>query len=172
MYLEFNLEVFENKKELFNFIHSYIVNHLKLRIDKQDEHRPWGGFFLIDESDAEQFKKLFFPEVSLTSSQRISPKLLIVSPLSRLSWQYHLRRSEYWRILKGDVGVIQSKDDREKKMRIHKPNDLIYHSTLKRHRLVGLSNHSLIAEIWLHLDPEHLSNEEDIVRVQDDFQRK
>ena len=39
------------------------------------------------------------------------------------------------------------------------------------HRLVGLSNWGIIAEIWQHTDPEKPSDEEDIVRVQDDFGR-
>ena len=167
-----SIDVFESKKELFNYVRSYIVNHLKLRIEQEDRHRPWGGFFLIDELDFEAFKKLFFSEVSLVSSQRVSPKLLIVLPESRLSWQYHHRRSEYWRILKGKVGIVQSKDDHEKKMNLHKPGDLIYHSALERHRLVGLDNCSLIAEIWVHSDPNHLSNEDDIIRIQDDFKRE
>jgi hypothetical protein len=29
----------------------------------------------------------------------------------------------------------------------------------------------LVAEIWQHTDPDHPSNEDDIVRVQDDFGR-
>jgi len=29
----------------------------------------------------------------------------------------------------------------------------------------------LVAEIWQHTDPKHPSNEEDIVRLQDDFGR-
>ena len=42
----------------------------------------------------------------------------------------------------------------------------------ERHRLVGLNDWGVIAEIWMHTNPENLSDEEDIVRVQDDFGRK
>ena len=42
----------------------------------------------------------------------------------------------------------------------------------ERHRIVGLDAYALVAEIWIHTDKENPSNEEDIVRVQDDFDRK
>jgi hypothetical protein len=41
----------------------------------------------------------------------------------------------------------------------------------ERHRLIGLSDYAVIAEIWQHTDATHPSDEDDIVRVQDDFGR-
>ena len=41
----------------------------------------------------------------------------------------------------------------------------------ERHRLVGLDGWGMIAEIWQHTDPQKPSDEDDIVRVQDDFGR-
>ncbi|MEY3421855.1 MAG: hypothetical protein RIR48_2155, partial [Bacteroidota bacterium] len=41
----------------------------------------------------------------------------------------------------------------------------------ERHRLIGLNDWGIIAEIWKHTKPEHPSDEEDIVRLQDDFGR-
>ena len=41
---------------------------------------------------------------------------------------------------------------------------------LERHRLVGLENVAVIAELWKNIANEP-SNEEDIVRVEDDFMR-
>ena len=41
----------------------------------------------------------------------------------------------------------------------------------ERHRLIGLSEWGIIAEIWQHTDAENPSNEDDIVRLQDDFGR-
>jgi hypothetical protein len=41
----------------------------------------------------------------------------------------------------------------------------------QRHRLVGLNSWGMIAEIWQHTDINNPSDEEDIVRVQDDFGR-
>ena len=41
----------------------------------------------------------------------------------------------------------------------------------ERHRLIGVDNWGIIAEIWQHTDAVNPSNEDDIVRVQDDFGR-
>ena len=41
----------------------------------------------------------------------------------------------------------------------------------ERHRLVGLSDYAVIAEIWQHTDATNPSDEDDIVRLQDDFGR-
>ena len=35
--------------------------------------------------------------------------------------------------------------------------------------LIGLDNYSIVAEIWQHTDKNNPSDEEDIIRVQDDF---
>ena len=41
----------------------------------------------------------------------------------------------------------------------------------ERHRLIGLEGWGIVAEIWQHTDPENPSDEDDIVRLQDDFGR-
>ena len=40
----------------------------------------------------------------------------------------------------------------------------------ERYRLVGLADYGVVAEIWQHTDKVR-SNEEDIIRVQDDYGR-
>jgi len=40
-----------------------------------------------------------------------------------------------------------------------------------RHRLVGLDDWGIVAEIWIHSDPDKPSNEYDIRRISDDFGR-
>jgi hypothetical protein len=42
----------------------------------------------------------------------------------------------------------------------------------ERHRLVGLNDWGIVAEIWMHTDPNLPSDEEDIVRINDEFGRK
>ncbi len=39
----------------------------------------------------------------------------------------------------------------------------------ERHRLIGLNEWDIIAEIWKHTDASNPSNEEDIIRLKDDF---
>ena len=41
----------------------------------------------------------------------------------------------------------------------------------ERHRLSGLDSWGIVAEIWQHTDAESPSNEDDIVRLEDDFNR-
>jgi mannose-6-phosphate isomerase-like protein (cupin superfamily) len=89
-----------------------------------------------------------------------------------LSWQYHFKRKEIWKIYRGSVGVIRSKNDIETQMNIHKTGDAITFDIQERHRLVGLKNIGVVAEIWQHIDMDNPSDENDIVRLQDDYNRK
>lgn len=41
----------------------------------------------------------------------------------------------------------------------------------ERHRLVGLEDYAVVAEIWQHTAADNPSDENDIVRLQDDFGR-
>ncbi|AYQ34067.1 cupin domain-containing protein [Runella sp. SP2] len=143
-------------------------------IVKQDQTRPWGGFFVINEDQTPQFAATYFPTVELSSiqiTQKLSPKILLVAPEKRLSWQYHHRRAEIWRVVSGIVGVVKSDTDEETQVQSYQPGDLITLRQGERHRLVGLSEWGVLAEIWQHTDPENPSDEDDIVRVQDDFGR-
>jgi mannose-6-phosphate isomerase-like protein (cupin superfamily) len=84
---------------------------------------------------------------------------------------YHHRRAEIWRVVQGEAGIITSPDDVEGELRILKVGDTITLKQGERHRLIGLDDWAIIAEIWQHTDSNNPSNEEDIVRVQDDFGR-
>lgn len=143
--------------------------------ERKDFKRPWGGFLVIDESHTKKFIDEFFPEYpseSLTKNQKVSPKILIVAPNKRLSWQYHHRRSEVWKVIEGQVGVIQSDSDEETDMSTYTVGDVITLRKGERHRLIGLDDWGKVAEIWQHTDPDHPSDENDIVRLQDDFLRE
>ena len=82
-----------------------------------DFKRPWGGFLVIDENQAKKFADQFFEDITIDSLKiggKLSPKLLIVNSNARLSWQYHFRRSEIWRVYKGTVGIIRSNNKKKK----------------------------------------------------------
>jgi mannose-6-phosphate isomerase-like protein (cupin superfamily) len=96
---------------------------------------------------------------------------LIVAPSKRLSWQYHHTRAEIWRVIQGQAGVKRSKNDTEGELELLNVGDTITLQQGDRHRLIGLEEYCVIAEIWQHTDASHPSDEEDIVRVQDDFGR-
>lgn len=161
------------KELIFENVSEYL--HLqKLKISKEDNTRPWGGFFVIEESNSENFIKRYFPHFSkddLSISGKLSPKILIVAPEKRLSWQYHHRRAEIWKLIAGTAGVITSDTDVEKETQYLNIGDVVQLKQGERHRLIGLDNWGIIAEIWRHTDPHNPSNEEDIVRLQDDFGR-
>ena len=144
------------------------------QIISKDFNRPWGGFLVIDESQAQDFTDNFFNGINIESLKiggKLSPKILIVSPKSKLSWQYHHRRAEIWRVFKGKVGISRSFDDKEKSMIILNENDQITLKKGERHRLIGLEDYAVISEIWQHTDPDHPSDENDIVRISDDYGR-
>jgi mannose-6-phosphate isomerase len=136
--------------------------------------KPWGAYFLIDEKQTGKFIKEFFSHIELPPFDpklKLSPKILIVAPEKRLSWQYHHRRREIWTILKGPVEIVTNKTNELITGKEYNANDFINIALGERHRLAGLNNWGVVAEIWMHTDPKNPSNEEDIVRVQDDFNR-
>ena len=69
------------------------------------------------------------------------------------------------------MGVITSDTDEEKEKTYLKIGDIIQLKQGERHRLIGLDDWGIVAEIWRHTDAENPSNEDDIIRIQDDFGR-
>ncbi|MDC1262321.1 phosphoheptose isomerase [Polaribacter sp.] len=150
------------------------IRSLGFKIESKDFERPWGGFLVIDETQAQDFSNKFFEGLDVNTLKiggKLSPKILIVKPNARLSWQYHNRRAEIWQIYKGSAGIIRSDSDIENEMKIYNEGDQIILQKGERHRLIGLDDYSVVAEIWQHTDVEHPSDEDDIIRVQDDFGR-
>ena len=147
------------------------IECLGFNIINFDFNRPWGGFLLINESQSQDFINIFISKENLEIEGRLSPKILIVNPNSRLSWQFHNRRKEIWRVYKNSVGIIRSMDNNQNEMEILKEGDIIEFQTEERHRLVGLSDIGVVAEIWIHTDFNNPSDEQDIIRLQDDYSR-
>ena len=151
-----------------------LLMQLNFTIVKEELSRPWGGFYVIDEAQAVDFVSTFFPEEDfekLKISERLSPKILMVAPNKRLSWQYHHRRAEIWRCIDGEVAVATSHSDEEEDQHVLKIGDKIKLAQGQRHRLIGLDGWGIVAEIWQHTDSANPSDEDDIVRLQDDFGR-
>ena len=144
------------------------------KIISKDFERPWGGFLVIDETQAQDFANIFFDRINVETLKiggKLSPKILIVSPNSKLSWQYHHRRAEIWRVFRGRVGISRSFDNIEKPIKILNENDQIKLKKGERHRLIGLNDFAVVSEIWQHTDSKNPSNEDDIVRISDDYGR-
>ncbi len=151
-----------------------LLNAQGFTIVSQDENRPWGGFFVIAESQAPKFIETYFPSLSIADFEgfeKLSPKILMVAPGKRLSWQYHHRRSEIWRLIEGEAGVVKSLTNEQTDVHELEIGELVRLECGERHRLVGLDGWGVLAEIWQHVDAANPSDEEDIVRVEDDFGR-
>jgi mannose-6-phosphate isomerase len=149
------------------------LTNLGFQIVDSNFDKPWGAYFCIDERQVQDFSDKFFNGIdagTLNIGNKLSPKILIVKPNVRLSWQYHNRRAEIWQVYKGIVGVVKSDTDIENEPTNYVPGDQIKLRQGERHRLVGLADYGVVAEIWQHTD-QVPSNEEDIIRVQDDFGR-
>ena len=161
-----------------------VVSSVKRIIEKEgyhvyqiDDARPWGGFFRLENSDADRFIREFFPGLDPVEARlgnaaaELSPKILLVAPGQRLSWQYHDRRAERWAFLTTG-GYHKSLTDDQGDEVIAGPGDIVQFARGERHRLTGAKDgYTFVAEIWQHVDPQELSEEDDIVRLSDDYKR-
>ena len=121
-----------------------LIRSKGFNIVSKDFGRPWGGFLVIEENQAQDFSNQFFKSIDVNSlriSDKLSPKILIVKPKARLSWQYHHRRAEIWRVFKGKCGIIRSYTDKENEMKIYIKGDQINLKQGERHRLIGLEEY-------------------------------
>ncbi|HRN97012.1 MAG TPA: phosphoheptose isomerase [Candidatus Saccharibacteria bacterium] len=146
-------------------------------IVERNDQKPWGAYLRLDNSDADSFVNEFFPGLDPVDARlgnvaaELSPKILLVSPNQRLSWQYHDRRAERWVFLTAG-GYNKSMTDDEGELKTATAGEIVQFIESERHRLVGrVGAYAIVAEIWQHTDPDNPSNENDIVRLQDDYSR-
>ncbi len=158
---------------IFNYVNKFLLKN-NLSYVSKDLNRPWGGFYVINEILSEEFFNLFFNiefKNKIDFQAKLSPKILVIKPNKRLSWQYHKRRSEIWSVIKGNILVSWSENDNEEDHFKLKAKDQIEIGNKIRHRIIGTDDYALVAEIWIHDDKSNPSDENDIIRLQDDFNR-
>lgn len=152
--------------------------HLTMGFDffEIDETRPWGGFFRIVPDQTDKFLAEFFPGISEEEARfghdaEISPKIMLFLPGQRISWQYHHRRTERWHFLT-DGEYYRSTDDHLPASTHAQRGDVVQFRLGERHRGGAPKDaYVLVAEIWQHTDPQHPSDEADVVRLEDDYDR-
>lgn len=138
--------------------------------------KPWGAYIRFDNRDADRFISEFFgettePYLSGDEAADLSPKILLVTPGQKLSWQMHSRRAERWRFLTPGAYHRSDTDEQGPLLRAEE-GDEVQIAAGERHRLVGDDSlYTIVAEVWQHIDGEHLSDEDDIVRISDDYMR-
>ena len=107
------------------------------------EIRPWGRF--------EKFHE----------NKSCTVKLIYVNANSRLSLQYHKKRSEFWKVIKGTAVV-----EIDKKTIVLREGETITIPRQAKHRVLALKSNCIILEIAYGRFDEN-----DIVRLEDDYQR-
>ena len=101
----------------------------------------------------------------------MSPKILIAAPNKRLTWQNHHRRAEIWHVILGQAGIVRSNTDSENELELLNFGARVTLLQGERHRLVDLEDYAVVTEILQHTDADNPSDENDIVRLKDDFGR-
>jgi mannose-6-phosphate isomerase len=118
-----------------------------MKKQKNSEERPWGKYQVLLEDDNCKVKKI------------------TVCPKSRLSYQMHHKRAEVWVIVKGDGTVTI---DGETKDLV--PNSVVLVPYKTKHRIQNTSDEEELVFIETQLGTYF--GEDDIVRYEDDYDRK
>ena len=119
------------------------MTFLSIGVKIYAEDRPWGRF--------EKFHE----------NKLSTVKLIYITPNHRLSLQYHIHRNEFWRIINGTAEV-----EVDGKTFSVKEGDNISIGSKSHHRIKALASGCTVLEIsYGHFD------EDDIVRIEDDFNR-
>ncbi len=108
-------------------------------------HRPWGSYTVLEENENYKIKSI------------------VVKPGNRLSLQKHLHRNEHWVIVKGTANVKIGNEEK-----IVSENELVYINAGEIHRL---SNEGKIDLIVIETQVGEYLGEDDITRIEDDYQR-
>src|SRR5690554_799527 len=109
------------------------------------DHRPWGSYFVLEDAETHKVKRIE------------------VNPGGRLSYQYHFKRSEVWTMVKGKALVTLN----GKPISL-KPGDVIEIPKEAKHRIENPGEEPLI---FIEVQLGTYFGEDDIVRIEDDYQR-
>ena len=108
-------------------------------------YRPWGTYTVLEETERYKIKRI---EVKVGK---------------RLSLQKHYHRNEHWIVVSGTATVTIGKE-----IKIICPNESTYIKMGEVHRL---ENHGKIPIILIEAQVGEYTGEDDIVRIEDDFER-
>jgi len=108
-------------------------------------HRPWGSYQSVDNGDRHQVKRI------------------VVKPGGRLSLQKHHHRSEHWIVVRGAAQVTVNE-----LVKIVHENESIYIPIGAVHRL---ENPGKILLELIEVQTGSYLGEDDIIRIEDDYQR-
>jgi mannose-6-phosphate isomerase len=110
------------------------------------ERRPWGSFTILDESDTFKVKRIE------------------VLPKARLSYQKHARRTEHWFVVAGRAKVTLNGAEI-----LRKEGEAIDIPLGAAHRVENPSMSETL--VFIEVQRGDYFGEDDIVRLQDDYER-
>jgi len=109
-------------------------------------HRPWGTYTVLEESDRYKIKRI------------------VVKPGKRLSLQKHYHRSEHWIVVSGTAIVRVGENEN-----LVRSNESTYIPMGALHRL---ENPGKVDLVLIEVQVGEYLGEDDIIRVEDDFERE
>ena len=108
-------------------------------------HRPWGTYETLIDDNGYKIKRI------------------VVKPGKRLSLQKHFHRNEHWIVVSGTAKVTVGKEEY-----LVRPNESTYIKMGEEHRL---ENPGKIPVVLIEAQVGQYTGEDDIIRLQDDFER-
>ncbi len=108
-------------------------------------NRPWGTYYVLEDADTHKVKRI------------------VVNIGGRLSYQYHLNRAEVWTIVQGKANVTLDGVDT-----IYLPGQVVEIPLQAKHRIENVGDEELI---FIEVQHGKSFDEEDIVRIEDDYSR-
>ena len=112
----------------------------------ETEQRPWGSFYVIHDE-----KKYKLKRIEVESGQR-------------LSYQYHKKRAETWIIVEGEATVTI-----EEKIKKYNEGQTVIIPKGAKHRVENTRSDKLI---FIEVQTGSYFGEDDIIRLQDDYNRR
>ncbi|QSZ42356.1 mannose-1-phosphate guanylyltransferase/mannose-6-phosphate isomerase [Sulfurimonas aquatica] len=109
-------------------------------------HRPWGTYTILESTPGYKIKRI------------------VVKPGKRLSLQKHFHRNEHWIVVSGTATVTVGDETK-----LIRPNESTY---IKMGELHRLSNEGKIPVVLIEAQVGEYTGEDDIVRIDDDYQRE
>lgn len=112
----------------------------------EHEVRPWGQFWVLADTDTHKVKRIE------------------VNPGGRLSYQFHYKRSEVWTVVQGIATVTIDGETKD-----YEQNQVIQIPLGAKHRV---ANNGTVALVFVEVQLGTYFGEDDIIRIEDDYERK
>jgi mannose-6-phosphate isomerase-like protein (cupin superfamily) len=113
-------------------------------MEKYSEERPWGNF------------------VQFCHNETCTVKIITINPGQALSLQYHNKRDEFWKVISGKGQIVVGEKSSDAKI-----GDEFFIQKGEKHRMMTIDSEMKVMEISFGQ-----FDEDDIVRLEDIYQRK